>query len=66
MLTLLRRGKDAIMSRNGLRNMTLIGIKLEEVLLLQCKTRSLRCPMGVSRPMGVPSRYISSDNSLYL
>ena len=39
-LTHSRREKHAIISRNGQQNMTIIGIKLEEVLLLQNKKRS--------------------------
>ena len=35
-----RREKQAIISRNGQQNMTIIGIKLEEVLLLLNKTIS--------------------------
>ena len=54
----LMRVKHAIISRNRQQNMAIIGFKLEEVLLLQNKKRSLTFPMGVPRPMGVPSRYV--------
>ena len=62
-LTLSRREKHAIMLRNRQQNMTLIGIKLEEVPLLQNKKRSLRRPTGVPRPMGIPSRYLKIEIS---
>ena len=39
-LTHSRREKHAIISRNGQQKMTIIGIKLREVLLLQKKKRS--------------------------
>ena len=50
---------------NGQQNMTVIDIKLEEVLLFPNNKQPLRCMMGVSRPMGVHSccRLIGTNKS---
>ena len=43
----------------------MIGIISEAVLLLQHKKISLRCPTGITRPMGVITRYSLDKTFLF-